>query len=498
MSKNKTVIIERFPSQTFSEAYLKTLLASCNSCGGYAVQTKNEAGHPVIVSDRMDTGAEVEAVQQLIAGYPDSRILLTFSHLDDVNEKRLQPYDLTVDGKPEDVLLSFALEGSFLGKVESDLAHDLLIPSMRKFLKLSAGKLDDFIAELRDPTFIDNIMSRIDERGEYCFLPPVGDAIWYGKNTLGSTFPWGRVSNTLGYTETPAKVTETKADKKKGWWSNTGPALPVAEDKPVETKPAETAPPVPLNVPADKPDTKIDPPPAKPGDQPAPDVNAPPPTGHWEPVPKGLSNKDRKAYIRRMTNCGSVLPEGYDKPDFMVWVVDYPKPARDLKELAEKMQVPAPITQQKPKDMRGDAPRPAPTKGSETQAAEASAMILSADEKSRAESSILKIMDRQGKTIPSPLEIQKAVAKYPVFTKQMGVDLARVRQWMPEDLISFSKDNGKAFCHLLFEAFGKINELETQLAVATSGPSDTKVEDTIVTTQPEPEKKVANAGGWSW
>lgn len=511
MSKgNNTTIIERFPDQPISEPYLRKILSEHPSCGGYAVQGKTPTGAPVIISDRMDIGVELEAVQQLLKGYPSNRILFTFSKLDKVTETVMQPFDLTIEGKPEDVLMAFALDGDFVnvkGEEETTqaamLSKTFLIPVMRKFIQFSGGDLSKFLAELKDPTFVDSILARVGERGEYCFLPPVGDAIWWGKNKLGSTFPWGRVSNTFGYTEdatAKTEKTETKADKRKGWW-NTGPDLPVASEEP-ETKPMipNEPPPVPLDIPADKPDTKIDAPPATPtpSDQPKEDLSkVPPPTGHWEVVPNNMSKKDRKSYIRRMTNCGSVLPEGYDRPDFKVWVVDYPKPARDLRELADKMQVPGPIgQQQQPKDMRDpNGPRPAPAKGSETTAAEASAMILSVDEKSRAESSILKIMDRQGKTIPSPLEIQKAVAKYPRFTKTMGVDLARVRQWLPEDLIAFSKENGKAFCHLMFEAFSKISELETQLATTNTGTAP-KAEEPATVSQPEPEPKKTGTG-WS-
>src|SRR6185503_7958416 len=157
----------------------------------------------------------------------------------------------------------------------------------------------------------------------------------------------------------------------------------------------------------------------------------------------GLSYKDRKNLVKRMTQCGHSMPEGWDQPNFRYWVVDYPSKAQNLPELKERLE-----QQQKdktPKDMRDSAPRPVvPVKSGGQIAAEANLMVLTKDEKDRSNATILRITDRQGKDIPSPIDIQKAESKYPQWSLQFGVDSKRPDAWLPEDLAQYMQENGRA------------------------------------------------------
>lgn len=482
---NKTVLIERFPDKEAPEAYLRKVLKEFPSCGGYAVQTI-EKGAPLLVSDRMDTGAELEAVQALLKGYASSRVLLTFSKLDKVDETNLQPYDFSMPGDVTP-LMCFGIEGEFPTLVEAGISQEtnfakkVIIPNFNKFLKLSEGDLAKFIAEIKDPTFIDSLMARIGDRGVFCFLPPAGDAIWLGKNKLGSTYPWGQVSMFLDYVEQPAAAATAAAEKKGGWWS-VGPKAPVAQESPPPS-PAPAKPP--LGLPDAKPDTKIDPPPA------TPSADPPPPSGHWEVLPKGLSNKDRKSFIRRVTGCGNNLPEGSELPGWKYWVVDYPAKAKTLEALAEKMK-----TDTGPLDMRSNVPPKivAPTRGSEV-VTEANSLVLTNDEATAAETTIVKILDRQGKEIPNPLDIQKMEQKYPKFTKRFGVTSEQIDTWLPADVEAFAKAHGKAFFHLFLEMRREKIDAKATLAMLSSKHLSPTEVHTVAKEELAPEKKVA-AGGW--
>jgi hypothetical protein len=208
-------------------------------------------------------------------------------------------------------------------------------------------------------------------------------------------------------------------------------------------------------------------------------------------VPPGMNTKDRKKFIRRVTNCGSQLPEGWDKPGFTYWEIDYPKTGPDLEQLQKKFN-------SGPKDMKADAPRPAPAKGSETEASEAHLMVLSKEEASAAEGAILKIMDRQGKEIPSPLDIQKAVSKYPAFSKKFGVGYEQMLSWHPKDVAEFLKSSPKAGFHWLLE-------VQAQWAVARQELADLKAKDKpvasgqppIIPEAPVEEAKKTGTGGWN-
>lgn len=491
--------ILRYPEKDVPEDYLRKVLAVNTSCGGYALQTKNEKGEPHLISDTMDTAVELGAVQELLSKYPDGHILLTFGKVDKV-EGDLQPANLEVEGFPYP-LLSFALEGDFPSMVEAGLSEEakfaktVIFPNLNKFLKYSGGDLDKFIAELKDPTFTDSLMARIGDRGTFCFLPPVGDPIWLGKNKLGSAFPWGMVSHTYGYAEKPMAAPAAKEEvKKSGWWGAPkakGPSVPVAEEK-VETKPAVQEPPVPevpqhVEAPP-KPDTKITPPPATPAEPPKEA-----PKGSWQQVPTGLSKDNRKKFIRRVTNCGANLPDKWNVDPFWYFQPEYEQAPVDLNRLKEKFEK----KDEGPKDMRSSEP-PKKVEGSYPQrgsdVAEVSAMVLSADEKSSAETAMLGIFDRQGKNIPSPTDILNMVKSYPTFTKQFGIKMEQIHSWLPADLEAFAKKEGKAFFHLTLELIRRDAEHVAKLKDTAPG-TGVVVPETPVADEP---KKVANAGWSSW
>lgn len=503
---NKTILIVREPDKDLPEQYIRSVVATYNSCGGYAIQAMKDA-QPILISDRMDTGASLDAVTELLKAYTAHRILLTFSSLDKVEEKFLQPFDLTMDGR-DDVLMSFGIEGEFPTLVEAGITPEanfskkIMLPNLNKFVKYSGGDLAKFMAEIRDPTFVDQIMVRIGERGVYCFFPPVGEPIWLGKNTLGSVFPWGTVSNTLGYKEEAPKASgqqDVKVVKAQGngWFDYknkeakaSGPALPV-DPPPIEVQPA-----APVGIPdPGKTDTKIDAPPAPLNDPERKDLSAvPPPGGHWEYIPTGLSYKDRKNLVKRMTNCGHNMPVGWDQPNFRYWVVDYPSQAKDLPELKERLE------QQKkdntPKDMRHAEPRPVVKSGGQI-AAEANLMVLTRDEKERSNASIIKITDRHGKEIPSPIDIQKAESKYPQWSGQFGVDAKRPDAWLPEDLAFYMQENGKGGFHMLLEYRRRAINAELALAAHTPKTVDTKTPDVEVSVT-DAEKKTGTGGWGNW
>lgn len=499
---NKTHIIIRSADTVLPEAYLRLVLKDAN-CGGYAIQDKDKANNPILVSDRMPEKPEFEAVQDLLKNYASNRVLLAFSKLAKVEMPFIQPFDFNMPGD-EIPLLSFAADCKFPSLAEAGTTRHFvdktILPMFGKFLKFSDGNLEKFMAEINDDTFIDSLMARVTpDQSMFCFLPPIGDPVVIGKNGTASTFPWGWTSDALGYTEAVSSVPKVEPTKKVGWWGG-GAKATLAEEKSVETKPVEApVPVVPVNAPAaPEPDTKIVAPPADPSklpELPKEDFSdVPPPAGEWKTIPFSMNKKDRKSLIRRVTNCGPDLPAGWDKPDFKYWEVAYVKAPRNLPELAEQMK------KEGPKDMRSSAgPKPLTVIG------EVTAMVLSAEEKSEAESTILKIMDRQGKAIPSPLEILKAEQPYPKFSTQFGLKSDSIDSWLPVDVEAFAKANGKAFFHSWIEQRREKLLLREQLQAVTSKTSG-KTEDVevsvtgkpVATGEPAITEPLKKASGWGW
>lgn len=465
---NKTIILLREPNVQPPEAYLRKVLAECPNGGGYSVQSKDDKGQPELITDNMDVAPTLDDVQDLLKGYASHRVLLAFNKLDKVDDKFLQPFHVALDG--DDVLMSFAIDGHFPSMVEAGsteeslLAQRVMFPNIQKLIKYSAGDLDKFLAELRDPTFVDMVMSRIGDRGAFCFLPPVGEAIWLGKNTLGSTFTWGQTSDTLGHTETPAQGA-AKADVKKGWWGKSkGPEVPVVKAESLPAAEPAAPSPGPLNVPAaPQPDTRITPP--------APPTEAP--KGKWEAIPRGLSKDQRKKMIRRVTNCGSVLPDKWADDPFYYFVPEYPQDER-LKQLAGE-----------PRDMRAN--EPAPSSGHEVRdlREETAVFMMTKEELSETEAIILKIMDRQGKDIPNPLEAQKREAKYPKFSDKFGLKIEQTHQWDARDLRLLSP---KALFHYALELrrrdieHSSVGTVNTE--VVNDRPADKQVQASSSATAP--------------
>lgn len=478
--KNKTLLIVREPKVDIPEAFLRKVIKEFPNGGGYAVQKDGE-----LVTDHSDTGATLSDVQDLMKSAASYRILFAFNKLETMKEHMLQPFNVAIDG--DDTVISFGIDGHFPSMVEAGhteeslLAQRVMFPNIQKRVQYSGGDLDKFVAELRDPTFVDMVMSRIGDRGSFVFLPPVGEAIWLGKNKAGSTYPWGQVSNTLGYTETPATSEVTpKAEAKKGWWGKSkGPEVPVAQDQPTpKVEPAAPAAPSPgpLNIPAAEPDTKVKPPEVTPAALPKEA-----PAGHWETIPKGLSNDQRKKLIRRVTNCGSVLPENWRVDPFPYWVVDYPKDPK-MVDLAHKAST-----------MRAEtAATPAPKSGKEiaVQKGMGDPLMLTKEEMTAIEEHILRVLGKISKTPPDLLEIQKSEEKYAKFSQQFGVKLDLLHNWTPADIRLLGP---KGLFHYVLEL--RRNEINAAGSTSSSDVQHAATE-TLKAEAPAPASSAPNPKGF--
>lgn len=127
------------------------------------------------------------------------------------NTTSLQPYEVLVgtDTKPSLVLF---LDGEFNNFKQADstnledffAADKMIIPYLKKLAKGNEGKLELLLNELNDDVNKMMLTNSIVSKGSITLVcPSWPEPITMDKNSGGSTFPWGWVSNTHGYTEQP-------------------------------------------------------------------------------------------------------------------------------------------------------------------------------------------------------------------------------------------------------------------------------------------------------
>lgn len=125
-----------------------------------------------------------------------------------------QPFDIIVDDKGQRILCGF-IEGEYPTKMHADAEHtdefyvldDVLGPHLRKiYTKMCGGDLDKFEEELLDPDTEKLINSLSANRGVMVLQSLSGNVFKFEKgNDLGHEFPWGWVSNKLGFEEKSSK-----------------------------------------------------------------------------------------------------------------------------------------------------------------------------------------------------------------------------------------------------------------------------------------------------
>ena len=409
---NTRTIVTVNQGKTIPNEYLELVRKKCPSTFGFAIQLPDGT----LVCESHPNMPDIKDFEVLQAGVNDKkgRLMMVFSNFPgNFEEDDIQPWKLEIDDKPA---LLMCCEGDF-PDFDADKAHsneynlfdEIVFPRLAKAYTDSGEDLDKFYDILADVTFSKTLNKQYANRGVFCLMPTKGEIISHGHNEIGGTYPWGTVSVNHGYPKATAPIEKKGAlSWMKGSKSTIREAAPVTVVDKV-TLPPET-------------DTAIE-------------------AGMSRCYPPvGLQGKARNKWFR-MFNAGSPmgkdgLPENHESSKCSILVktplLEYAKrPIKDAKglvilnsELKSKGLID--VLGETVDDVDIPITKTAPKSGADIKEKRASSAadylpIMSDKEKENAMGVMIPIVDRNNRSVPTPLELQKINSKFPAFSETVGI-----------------------------------------------------------------------------
>lgn len=338
---NKVIVVREKDSaipQPFLEAVFKQSLTHMS----LAAFTGNDDEPLVLDQMAFDADNVPPTVEEVLATDKDMKdvvMVYRFANTEGLNETDVQPYTVLVDKEDNPTVLMF-LSGDFNSYAEPASTYSeeymasnkYIIPKLKKIFANVGQDLDKFYGELNDPMTKTELTNCITGSGAITLLVQGHTLMTFDKQSGGSQFPWGWVSDPYGYTETPPKAAapEPKPVKqavKSMFGQRKGLSKPIASTEPV-TQP--------------KPATAVPAPPAQPDNKEGP--KEPSETEHKlvEPPP-GVHGDAKRRWFN--DNCLFVpnnwYKAGVKAPYDPVKAAKNAKrtePVRDLKDLKEKIE----------------------------------------------------------------------------------------------------------------------------------------------------------------
>lgn len=466
-----TIIIKKAGHEGPTVDFLTAAITDDVTGVGFAVQ-EIEDGQPSLFFEKQEGKPEASDLIDMLSEAKDKNAIIWLGRGSYPSELDVQPIMFKYG---EEDLLAIFLEGDFpkhTGTKEKSsgliAVEEGLFKPLGKIMKMSIEDGPDaFFAELRDDMFTNTALANFGHRGVIAMLPPYGDPIVVQKNELGGEYDWGICTQVqdLVKTEEPKAEESNVVPIKKSFLGKAKAAvqgtMKAAADTITPPKNTEK-PPVIQNQPKAE----------------EPKGEAAAPKGTSIPIPGSLTNKERQKFIRR--HHGGNLPKGWRQ---MTTVLSF-----DPADIAKAGKIAAEI------DKKSDAAAAAEAKTSKSttrekfvasgaaspitpEAAEASMMTLTKDEREKGQEFILKYLDYNSENAPNPLDIQKIEAKYGSFSKQLGFEPERMFHWPLAKLEEFFKRNHKfgflAFIEMRRRAMVN-DKLKVEDVVGTSTKTDEK------------------------
>jgi hypothetical protein len=432
---NNGVILEKKAGHIIAKEMIELALRNCPTVSGFAVREGNVISYEF--SDKASTAEGIMKLQEATKDFPLFLFLGNWPSDHDV-KKDIQPF--CVKDENDDVVVAYFCEGDFnkftkAGRTdEGNLQTDLIDPILFDIYETVEGDIGKFTAKLHSPLFQKQLTTAIGHRGMFAFLPKEGDPIVFGNNELGGKFEWGNTSQLFGY-GTPKKeeapiITIAAAEGKKRKFSS---FLGGTHEKaPVPSAPHPDA-------------TKTAPElPAKPLEAPKTDTAVKENTTSIFPPPK-LTGSARNKWFRLMN--GGELPTNHQSQKTSVQVTPevfaVAKNFNSISTLAEISQLEdtlkGKVKTATPPVAGGSKLEPA-VKLATSQILKPSPTdylpTLTDDDMTKTTALLASWYDRDRSKGPSPLEIQKAEAAWPVFSEKAGIKLEEIMWWPVKDIAS--------------------------------------------------------------
>lgn len=245
---SRSLIIERKPGGVIPQAYIEKVLAKYNVAMGFAAQSDGSLYVQQLDGTAVDLADAVKSLHE--SEFKDDAWYLWFTdNIEQHSEDSIQPFKLITEGEgeDEDVIIAAITSGEFEefkrdeGTNDFNMAAEYLYPRINALYEQSGKDLTKTL------TLMDVATCRAEIRkmalvpsGGIKLIPKEGAVLSFTEKMEGGMdFPWGSVSDNLGYTE-GAVVTAAPSKKSnpfaKKATAEPGVKPPVEKEAEKETK----------------------------------------------------------------------------------------------------------------------------------------------------------------------------------------------------------------------------------------------------------------------
>lgn len=212
---HRGLILHPIKGQVIPQDYLALAIKEFPSCMGAAVVNQGDTGNVLGVMHG-EGPADLNLLNEIQNTYKDSvRVFFLGNHPEGSLTDDIQPFRVITVG--EDDLAAVFMEGDFSNFQKANSSHSAefqcmetaLGPLLQEYFE-SGKDVAHLEAQLKKPHVEPIMNSFIANRGNVCVITVHGNLLTFGQNDLRKAFPWGWVSQHLGYQETPTTVAKPK------------------------------------------------------------------------------------------------------------------------------------------------------------------------------------------------------------------------------------------------------------------------------------------------
>jgi hypothetical protein len=266
---HKTLLIQKNKGLLVPEGFLKLATERFKSGLGFAVLTEVEKRKVLLTGSALGS-FPVEKMHEMQKAYEADQIVFCLHDGDKLTEDQLQPYCVKQSeekaGEEPDDLMVVMLDGEFPSYDKGDnpdffnVTSTALGPFLGKMFRQCNGDFKLINEELNDPITEQVINGFSANRATVTVLTADGNIKTFSKGELRKAFPWGIVSQHLGWSEESGtgtkettKTSSAAAQAKRRMFggapvASTEPITPSKKDEPIAPNNAPPAP---------KPDTAL-------------------------------------------------------------------------------------------------------------------------------------------------------------------------------------------------------------------------------------------------
>ena len=518
---SRGVILLKRKDQIIPAQLLEKIVKDCPSVLGAAFCDATEKELFVMQEADEPFDKRMERMEQIMTD-PETAGQEIIFHLGQFPESysvdSIQPQILLESGEKKPLLVCFTegiINDAELPKDNSNspdyfLVQEYLIPKIQSMFDPNKFDLNELTSLMRTSMFQKEILRCFGPRGQLTILGANSEVLTFKKNELFAEFPWGWVSNPMGYKEGeyPAQGVVSAVKSMFGMKGKKNDTMAKHADEPAKEteKPA-----APMPTDAPQPDVK---PTVKEAAQNS-TINSGPVEGkdfQMLSCPDTVRKEGKIKKWYRENSLNGIVPADYmKKPKVQCKMgtavyrsfsdaaaavkTDEPKPA-DAPKTTDTASVIA-----KTKDETTKHIPQVETKRVETKVTPADLPLLSSDEKKAGHEFVRKTLGFTGKKLEhDPEKIQELENKVPTFCQAFGIpSLAHTYNFSFPDLVEIAKHNPKALALLCMNYRAKLvmHELEKD-KVSGDAPVEKPVSvDQQKAEQPAPKKVAAGGGKWS-